>query len=317
MNSKYTTTSQPGSSAGKNPHAGIWRSVFGALLLLVNSGELAASQVISATQVIVVDTQSALVSDGSGSDLTAIGGTRAKAIGGTRAKAIGGTRAKAIGGTRAKAIGGTRAKAIGGTRAKAIGGTRAKAIGGTRAKAIGGTRAKAIGGTRAKAIGGTRLLALADTEVQAIQGAELAVSAHSLIAPPVFESAPVSFMGEAYDWIVIAPLQYIEQGRGSVLGYPLEFQDENMLQSLFNSQRMVIVANRHSDGEVVSLATSDTFVSGVTEVVTAAQVESIDTSTGRLTLRGGVIVDYTQLLSSQSQPTVDQGDFVFVRGHLY
>ena len=257
-----------------------------------------------------------------GTRAKAIGGTRAKAIGGTRAKAIGGTRAKAIGGTRAKAIGGTRlggtrAKAIGGTRAKAIGGTRAKAIGGTRAKAIGGTRAKAIGGTRAKAIGGTRLLAVADTQVRAITGATLTDSAHGLISPPVSALATVSFMGESYDWIVIAPLQYMEQGRASALGYELEFQDESTLQALFNTQSMVVVASRHSDGQVVSLATSDTFVSGVTEVVTAARVDNIDASTGTLTLSSGVVVDYTQLLSNQSQLAVSQGDFVFVQGHLY
>jgi hypothetical protein len=327
----------------------LWQSVFGALVLLISSGELTAGQVISATQVVVVETQDASFTDGSESELTAIGGTRAKAIGGTRAKAIGGTRAKAIGGTRAKAIGGTRAKAIGGTRAKAIGGTRAKAIGGTRAKAIGGTRAKAIGGTRAKAIGGTRakaiggtrakaiggtrakaiggtrakaiggtrLLAVADTQVRAITGATLTDSAHSLVAPPVSELATVSFMGESYDWIVIAPLQYMEQGRASALGYELEFQDESTLQSLFNTQSMVVVASRHSDGQVVSLATSDTFVSGVTEVVTAARVDSIDASTGTLILSSGVVVDYTQLLSNQSQLAVSQGDFVFVQGHLY
>jgi hypothetical protein len=295
----------------------LWQSVFGVLVLLISSGELTAGQVISATQVIVVETQDASFTDGSESELTAIGGTRAKAIGGTRAKAIGGTRAKAIGGTRAKAIGGTRAKAIGGTRAKAIGGTRAKAIGGTRAKAIGGTRAKAIGGTRAKAIGGTRLLAVADTQVSAITGATLTDSAHSLISPPVSELATVSFMGESYDWIVIAPLQYMEQGRASALGYELEFQDEGTLQSLFNTQSMVVVASRHSDGQVVSLATSDTFVSGVTEVVTAARVDNIDASTGTLTLSSGVVVDYTQLLSNQSQLAVSQGDFVFVQGHLY
>jgi hypothetical protein len=279
----------------------LWQSVFGALVLLISSGELTAGQVISATQVVVVETQDASFTDGSESELTAIGGTRAKAIGGTRAKAIGGTRAKAIGGTRAKAIGGTRAKAIGGTRAKAIG----------------GTRAKAIGGTRAKAIGGTRLLAVADTQVRAITGATLTDSAHSLVAPPVSELATVSFMGESYDWIVIAPLQYMEQGRASALGYELEFQDESTLQSLFNTQSMVVVASRHSDGQVVSLATSDTFVSGVTEVVTAARVDSIDASTGTLILSSGVVVDYTQLLSNQSQLAVSQGDFVFVQGHLY
>jgi hypothetical protein len=322
-----STTSQPR----------LWQAVFGALVLVSSSGALAAGQVIDATQIVVIETQGPSVADGSESELTAIGGTRAKAIGGTRAKAIGGTRAKAIGGTRAKAIGGTRAKAIGGTRVKAIGGTRAKAIGGTRAKAIGGTRAKAIGGTRAKAIGGTRakaiggtrakarvkaiggtrLLAVADTQVRTITGAKLADSAHRLIASPVFESATVSFMGESYDWIVIAPLQYMDQGRASALGYELEFQDESTLQSLFNNQSMVMVASRHSDGQVVSLATSDTFVSGVTEVVTAAQVANVDASTGTLTLSSGVVVDYTQLLSNQSQLALSQGDFVFVQGQLY
>jgi hypothetical protein len=59
------------------------------------------------------------------------------------------------------------------------------------------------------------------------------------------------------------------------------------------------------------------FISGVTEVVAAAQVKNIDTSTGTLTLSSGVVVDYTQLLSNQSQLAVRQGDFVFVQGHLY
>ncbi|MBL8198922.1 MAG: hypothetical protein JNJ67_08275 [Chromatiales bacterium] len=278
-----STTSQPR----------LWQAVFGALVLVSSSGALAAGQVIDATQIVVIETQGPSVADGSESELTAIGGTRAKAIGGTRAKAIGGTRAKAIGGTRVKAIGGTRAKAIG------------------------GTRAKAIGGTRVKAIGGTRLLAVADTQVRTITGAKLADSAHRLIASPVFESATVSFMGESYDWIVIAPLQYMDQGRASALGYELEFQDESTLQSLFNNQSMVMVASRHSDGQVVSLATSDTFVSGVTEVVTAAQVANVDASTGTLTLSSGVVVDYTQLLSNQSQLALSQGDFVFVQGQLY
>ena len=255
----------------------LWQAVFGALVLVSSSGALAAGQVIDATQIVVIETQGPSVADGSESELTAIGGTRAKAIGGTRAKAIGGTRAKAIG----------------------------------------GTRAKAIGGTRVKAIGGTRLLAVADTQVRTITGAKLADSAHRLIASPVFESATVSFMGESYDWIVIAPLQYMDQGRASALGYELEFQDESTLQSLFNNQSMVMVASRHSDGQVVSLATSDTFVSGVTEVVTAAQVANVDASTGTLTLSSGVVVDYTQLLSNQSQLALSQGDFVFVQGQLY
>ncbi len=281
----------------------------GVALLLVNSGTLMAAQLISATKVVVIDTQSASLTRESDSELTAIGGTRAKAIGGTRAKAIGGTRAKAIGGTRAKAIGGTRAKAIGGTRAKAIGGTRAKAIG--------GTRAKAIGGTRAKAIGGTRLLAVGDTELQLASASRPADVAFSPDDSATFEFAPVSFMGDEYDWIAIGPLQNMMQGRASVLGYTMQFTDENGLQSLFNNQSMVVIGRRHSDGETVSLETNDTFVSGVTEVVTTAQVKAIDASTGLLTLTSGVTVDYTQLLSNPDQTSIHQGDFVFVQGHLY
>ncbi|MFZ1624066.1 MAG: hypothetical protein WAU48_04670 [Gammaproteobacteria bacterium] len=265
----------------------------GVALLLVNSGTLMAAQLISATKVVVIDTQSASLTRESDSELTAIGGTRAKAIGGTRAKAIGGTRAKAIGGTRAKAIGGTRAKAIG------------------------GTRAKAIGGTRAKAIGGTRLLAVGDTELQLASASRPADVAFSPDDSATFEFAPVSFMGDEYDWIAIGPLQNMMQGRASVLGYTMQFTDENGLQSLFNNQSMVVIGRRHSDGETVSLETNDTFVSGVTEVVTTAQVKAIDASTGLLTLTSGVTVDYTQLLSNPDQTSIHQGDFVFVQGHLY
>jgi hypothetical protein len=101
------------------------------------------------------------------------------------------------------------------------------------------------------------------------------------------------------------------------LGYAVEFGDENALQSLFNNQSILVIGSRHDDGETVSLETNDTFVSGVTEVVTTAQVKSIDTLSGQLTLTSGVTVDYTQLLASQDQLTIHQGDFVFVQGHLY
>jgi len=124
-------------------------------------------------------------------------------------------------------------------------------------------------------------------------------------------------MGDEYAWISIGPLQNLVQGRASVLGYTVEFTDENGLQSLFNNQSMVVIGRRHSDGETVSLETNDTFVTGVTEVVTTAQVKAIDASTGLLTLSSGVTVDYTQLLSNQDQTNIHQGDFVFVQGHLY
>ena len=199
----------------------------------------------------------------------------------------------------------------------AIGGTRAKAIGGTRAKAIGGTRAKAIGGTRVKAIGGTRLLAAADTRDQSIPAGHGADTASSLNATPTLESTPVSFMGEEYDWIAIGPLQPLEEGKASVLGYTVEFGDDNAAQTLFNRQSMVVIGKRHADENIVSLETNDTFVSGVTEVVTTAQVKSVDTASGQLTLTSGVVVDYTQLLSNQDQPIIYQGDFVFVQGYLY
>jgi hypothetical protein len=303
----YSTQSLSQVTVEKRFSFTIVAALLGTVLFLVNSGKLMADQLISASQVIVVD---APASSESGSDLAAIGGTRAKAIGGTRAKAIGGTRAKAIGGTRAKAIGGTRAKAIGGTRAKAIGGTRAKAIGGTRAKAIGGTRAKAIGGTRAKAIGGTRLLAVGGTPIDSINQARTANTEYG-------PATPVSFMGEEYSWIVIGPLRDVGPGRASVLGYTLNFDDQIALQSLINDQKMVAVGGRHSDGAVISLVTDDAFVSGMTEVLTAAQVESVDASTGKLTLSSGVTVDYTQLLSDGIPPAVNSGDFVFVQGHLY
>ena len=228
----------------------------GVALLLVNSGTLMAAQLISATKVVVIDTQSASLTRESDSELTAIGGTRAKAIG--------------------------------------------------------GTRAKAIGGTRAKAIGGTRLLAVGDTELQLASASRPADVAFSPDDSATFEFAPVSFMGDEYDWIAIGPLQNMMQGRASVLGYTMQFTDENGLQSLFNNQSMVVIGRRHSDGE-----TNDTFVSGVTEVVTTAQVKAIDASTGLLTLTSGVTVDYTQLLSNPDQTSIHQGDFVFVQGHLY
>ena len=199
----------------------------------------------------------------------------------------------------------------------AIGGTRAKAIGGTRAKAIGGTRAKAIGGTRVKAIGGTRLLAAADTRDQSIPAGHGADTASSLNATPTLESTPISFMGEEYDWIAIGPLQPLEEGKASVLGYTVEFSDDNAAQTLFNRQSMVVIGKRHADENIVSLETNDTFVSGVTEVVTTAQVKSVDTASRQLTLTSGVVVDYTQLLSNQDQPIIYQGDFVFVQGYLY
>ena len=257
----------------------------GLAILLVNCDTLMAAQLISATKVIVIDSPISSVMHDSESKLTAIGGTRAKAIGGTQAKAIGGTRAKAIGGTRAKAIG--------------------------------GTRAKAIGGTRVKAIGGTRLLAAADTRDQSIPAGHGADTASSLNATPTLESTPISFMGEEYDWIAIGPLQPLEEGKASVLGYTVEFGDDNAAQTLFNRQSMVVIGKRHADENIVSLETNDTFVSGVTEVVTTAQVKSVDTASGQLTLTSGVVVDYTQLLSNQDQPIIYQGDFVFVQGYLY
>ena len=225
----------------------------GVALLLVNSGTLMAAQLISATKVVVIDTQSASLTRESDSELTAIGGTRAKAI----------------------------------------------------------------GGTRAKAIGGTRLLAVGDTELQLASASRPADVAFSPDDSATFEFAPVSFMGDEYDWIAIGPLQNMMQGRASVLGYTMQFTDENGLQSLFNNQSMVVIGRRHSDGETVSLETNDTFVSGVTEVVTTAQVKAIDASTGLLTLTSGVTVDYTQLLSNPDQTSIHQGDFVFVQGHLY
>jgi hypothetical protein len=282
-------------------------ATLGTALFLLCSNSVSAGQLISATKLIIVEDQDTTIEYQAGNEL--------EAIGGTRAKAIGGTRAKAIGGTRAKAIGGTRAKAIGGTRAKAIGGTRAQAIGGTRAKAIGGTRAKAIGGTRAKAIGGTRLLAIADTQVRSLGAAQLANSVHQLGILNQFESAPVSFMGEEYDWIVIGPVQHTAQGGASVLGYNVDIGDQ--AQSLFNDQTMVVVGNRHDDGSTIALATEDAFVSGVTEVLTAARIKDINASVSQLTLTSGIVVDYTQILTNQDQPEVHQGDFVFVQGHLY
>jgi hypothetical protein len=125
--------------------------------------------------------------------------------------------------------------------------------------AIGGTRAKAIGGTRAKAIGGTRLLAVGDTELQLASASRPADVAFSPDDSATFEFAPVSFMGDEYDWIAIGPLQNMMQGRASVLGYTMQFTDENGLQSLFNNQSMVVIGRRHSDGETVSLETNDTF----------------------------------------------------------
>ena len=202
-----------------------------------------------------------------------------------------------------------------GNELEAIGGTRAKAIGGTRAKAIGGTRAKAIGGTRAKAIGGTRLLAIADTQVRSLGTAQLADSVHQLGILNQFESAPVKFMGEEYDWIVIGPVQPTAQGEASVLGYNVDIGGQ--VQSLFNDQTMVMVGSRHSDGATIALATNDTFVSGVTEVLTAARIKDIDASSGQLVLTSGVVVDYTQLLANPDHPEVRQGDYVFVQGHLY
>jgi hypothetical protein len=124
-------------------------------------------------------------------------------------------------------------------------------------------------------------------------------------------------MGEDYNWILVGPLSSPNADSATLLGYAIGIPGNEELQELADSQRMVVVANRHSDGATIAFATDDSFISGVTPVIVAARIASIDPATATMTLQNGIAVDYSSMLATGAETNLLEGDLILVQGQLY